>query len=62
MSDTISAFDLVDAVYLMSVLADQPRSIDRQIDYFGDGAGNPEPRGTEARRRVAGDALVGRRP
>jgi hypothetical protein len=32
-----SAFDLVDAVYLISVIIDQPRSIDRYIDYFGDG-------------------------
>jgi hypothetical protein len=30
--------DLVDAVYLISIVADQPRSIDRYIDYFGGGA------------------------
>lgn len=34
MPDT-STLDIVDAVYLLSVLADQPRSIDRFIDYFG---------------------------
>lgn len=37
MLNTSSAFDLVDAVYLMSMLIDQPRSIDRYIDYFGGG-------------------------
>ena len=35
--DTIIALDLVDAVYLMSLLSDHPRSIDRYIDYFGSG-------------------------
>ena len=35
----ISALDLVDAVYLMTLLADHPRSIDRYIDYFGSDGG-----------------------
>src|SRR5437899_10498891 len=41
---TISALDLVDVVYLMTILADHPRSIDRYIDYFGSGGG-PRSRG-----------------
>jgi len=43
---TISALDLVDVVYLMTILADHPRSIDRYIDYFGSGGG-PRSRGAE---------------
>ncbi len=39
--------DLASAiVYLAALLADQPRSIDHYIDYFGDGterAGRPKP-------------------
>ena len=38
------ALDLVDALYLASILGNRPRSIDRYIDYFG-GAGGLEPRG-----------------
>lgn len=38
-SKTVSAFGLVDAVYLMTILANRPRSIDRYIDYFGSAAG-----------------------
>ena len=41
--DTIIALDLVDTVYLMSLLADRPRSIDRYIDYFGGGTADLEP-------------------
>ncbi|OLC15503.1 MAG: hypothetical protein AUH29_07765 [Candidatus Rokubacteria bacterium 13_1_40CM_69_27] len=44
-----SALDIVDALYLVSILADQPRSIDRYIDYFGGGAGDLELRGGGAR-------------
>ena len=44
-----SALDLVDALYVVSVLADQPRSIDRYIDYFGGSAGDLELRGGDAR-------------
>lgn len=62
MSDTISALDLVDGARLIGKDRHEIDRIDRQIDYFGDGAANPGPRGAEARRRVAGDALVGRRP
>jgi len=36
-SDQASALDLVDTVYLMSIVADRPRPIDRYIDYFGGG-------------------------
>jgi hypothetical protein len=42
--DTIIALDLVDTVYLMSLLSDHPRSIDRYIDYFGSGTSDLEPR------------------
>ena len=55
---TISTLDLVDAVYLMSIVADQPRPIDRYIDYFGGGAGNLALRRGQAGRRAARDALV----
>lgn len=54
MPNTSSVLDLVDAVYLMSILADQPRWIDRYIDYFGGGAGDL--RGGKAGRSVASDA------
>jgi len=41
----------VDVVYLITILADHPRSIDRYIDYFGRGGGprSPQRRGTLAR-------------
>ncbi len=39
----MEAFDLVDTVYLMSLLSDHPRSIDRYIDYFGGGTSHLEP-------------------
>jgi hypothetical protein len=39
----LEAFDLVDTVYLMSLLGDHPRSIDRYIDYFGSGTSDLEP-------------------
>jgi hypothetical protein len=42
----IIALDLVDTVYLMSILTDHPRSIDRYIDYFGSGTSDLEPRST----------------
>jgi hypothetical protein len=42
--NTIPALDLVDTVYLMSLLSDQPRSIDRYIDYFGSSTSDVEPR------------------
>jgi hypothetical protein len=45
-----AAFDIVDAVYLMSVLIDEPRWIDRYIDYFGGGAGAFDLRRGESRR------------
>jgi hypothetical protein len=48
--NAISALDLVDTVYLMSILADQPRSIDRYIDYFGGGAGDLDRRHGNAGR------------
>ncbi len=35
--------DPIDTLYLASILGDQPRSIDRFIDYFGGGAGGFEP-------------------
>ncbi len=54
MPNTSSVLDLVDAVYLMSILADQPRWIDRYIDYFGGGAGDL--RGGKAGCSVASDA------
>jgi hypothetical protein len=38
--------DLVDAVYLASVLGNRPRPIDRYIDYFGDAAADGSPEGT----------------
>ncbi len=41
--DTIIALDLVDTVYLMSLLSDHPRSIDRYIDYFGSGTSDLAP-------------------
>jgi hypothetical protein len=50
--NTISALDLVDTVYLMSILADQPRSIDWYIDYFG-GAGDLDLRRGHVGRSVA---------
>jgi hypothetical protein len=53
---TISALELVDAVYLMSILADQPRSIDRYIDYFG--GGEIDLRRRRTGRSVTGDAVV----
>jgi hypothetical protein len=40
----LEALDLVDTVYLMSLLSDHPRSIDRYIDYFGSGPSDLEPR------------------
>jgi hypothetical protein len=45
MPNVSSALDLVDAVYLISIVADQPRWIDRYIDYFGGGAGDVDLRG-----------------
>ena len=36
MWDTRFVLDLVDAVYLASVLGNRPRPIDRHIDYFGE--------------------------
>jgi len=39
----LEAFDLVDTVYLTSLLGDHPRSIDRYIDYFGSGTSDLEP-------------------
>jgi hypothetical protein len=39
----LEPLDLVDTVYLMSLLADHPRSIDRYIDYFGGGTSDLEP-------------------
>ena len=35
--------DPIDTLYLASILGNQPRSIDRFIDYFGGGAGGFEP-------------------
>ena len=35
--------DPIETLYLASLLGDQPRSIDRFIDYFGDGVGGFEP-------------------
>jgi hypothetical protein len=60
--DAAIALDLVDTVYLMSVLSDHPRSIDRYIDYFGSGTSDLEPRGTEAGSAAEGAAVVVRRP
>lgn len=61
MPNTSSALDLVDAVYLMSILADQPRWIDRYIDYFGGSTRDLELRLGQAGRSVARGALVARR-
>jgi len=33
----------IDTLYLASILGNQPRSIDRFIDYFGGGTGGFEP-------------------
>lgn len=52
MPKNVSALGLVDAVYRMIILADQPRPIDRYIDYFGSGAGALDLRGVEARHGV----------
>lgn len=41
--------DLVDTLYLASILGDQPRSIDRHIDYFGSGPRSLEPRNRDSR-------------
>jgi hypothetical protein len=49
--DIISAIGLIDTVYLTSILADQPRSIDRYIDYFGNAAGDAGRCSSEARCR-----------
>ena len=35
--------DPIDTLYLASILGNQPRSIDRFIDYFGGGAGGFAP-------------------
>jgi hypothetical protein len=35
--------DPIDTLYLASILGNQPRSIDRFIDYFGAGGGGFEP-------------------
>jgi phospholipid transport system substrate-binding protein len=52
-----STLDLVDALYLASILGNQPRLIDRYIDYFGGGAGlNPPTR--RARRPSASGGLT----
>jgi len=56
--NTITALDLVDTVYLMSILTDHRRSIDRYIDYFGSGASDLELRGAEARRSFARNAVL----
>jgi hypothetical protein len=45
MWDTRFMLDLIDAVYLASVLGNRPRPIDRYIDYFGDGPRTGAPRG-----------------
>jgi hypothetical protein len=60
--DTIIALDLIDTVYLMSILTDQRRSIDRYIDYFGSGTMDLEPRGAEATRTGGKSAVVVGRP
>jgi hypothetical protein len=60
MPNTSSALDLVDAVYLMSIVANQPRSIDQYIDYFGGGAGDLDLRGGDTGPSAARDALVAR--
>lgn len=49
MLNTSCELDLVDTLYLTSILANQPRPIDRHIDYFGSGAGNLEPRDGDSR-------------
>jgi hypothetical protein len=59
--NTITALDLVDTVYLMSILTDHRRSIDRYIDYFGSDASDLRPPGAEARRSFARNAVVVRR-
>jgi len=41
--NTFAALDLVNTVYLMSILADHRRPIDRYIEYFGTGASGLEP-------------------
>ncbi len=48
--------DPIETLYLASILGNQPRSIDRFIDYFGGGAGGFEP---EA--RTQGPASAARR-
>ena len=40
----LETLDLVDTVYLMSLLGDHPRAIDRYIDYFGGSTSDLEPR------------------
>jgi hypothetical protein len=55
-ANAIASLDLVDAVYLISILADQPRWIDQYIDYFG--AGNVSLDRGKRGRKVAGDAVV----
>ena len=45
MSSTVSPLDPVDTFSLLSILADQPRSIDRFIDYFGNGKSAIDPAG-----------------
>jgi len=52
----ISALDLVDVVYPMTILAGHPRSIDRYIDYFGSGGG-PRSRGAEPGTDTATEAV-----
>jgi hypothetical protein len=52
--DAISALDLVDTVYLMSILTDHQRQIDGYIDYFG--SGGPPPVSPETRPTGPGGA------
>jgi len=56
--NTFAALDLVNTVYLMSILADHRRPIDRYIDYFGTGASGLEPPCGEARRSFARNAVM----
>ena len=60
MLKTSPAFDLVDAVYLALILGNQPRSIDRFIDYFGGRAVGLAERGTGRRQTSSYQALVDR--
>jgi hypothetical protein len=56
MPHTSSALDFVDAVYLISIVADQPRWIDQYIDYFGGGAADNDIHGVEAGTGLTPDA------